>query len=153
MYNPFAMQTTISDLFVRYPVVYWIWLDNAPFHKYSFWSVLPSLRYSSDLNTVSFVKEGSVGLRLVGGNDVGIFVGGVQPNSPAHEQGMKEGDQIMQVRLTVAVTTGTWCAGFCSCPALTHLIQLRSLLVNSVFFYAVLKQKPVHTSSLGQVLV
>ncbi|KAJ7993104.1 hypothetical protein DPEC_G00268960 [Dallia pectoralis] len=57
----------------------------------------PSLGYSSDLNTVSFVKEGSVGLRLVGGNDVGIFVGGVQPNSPAQLRGMKEGDQIMQV--------------------------------------------------------
>ncbi|KAF3835001.1 hypothetical protein F7725_027559 [Dissostichus mawsoni] len=53
--------------------------------------------YSSDLHTVSFVKEGSVGLRLVGGNDVGIFVGGVQPNSPAYEEGMKEGDQIMKV--------------------------------------------------------
>lgn len=57
-----------------------------------------TLRYSSDVRTVSFVKEGSVGLRLVGGNDVGIFVGGVQPNSPAYDQGMKEGDQIMQVR-------------------------------------------------------
>ncbi|XP_047442412.1 tight junction protein ZO-3 isoform X2 [Mugil cephalus] len=53
--------------------------------------------YSSDVHTVSFVKERSLGLRLVGGNDVGIFVGGVQPNSPAYEQGMKEGDQIMQV--------------------------------------------------------
>uniref|UniRef100_A0A8C4H1A3 Tight junction protein 3 n=1 Tax=Dicentrarchus labrax TaxID=13489 RepID=A0A8C4H1A3_DICLA len=51
----------------------------------------------SDVHTVSFVKEGSVGLRLVGGNDVGIFVGGVQPNSPAYDEGMKEGDQIMQV--------------------------------------------------------
>lgn len=49
------------------------------------------------MHTVSFVKEDSVGLRLVGGNDVGIFVGGVQPNSPAYDQGMKEGDQIMQV--------------------------------------------------------
>ncbi|XP_019134694.1 tight junction protein ZO-3 isoform X2 [Larimichthys crocea] len=57
----------------------------------------PNPGYSSDLHTVSFVKEGSVGLRLVGGNDVGIFVGGVQPNSPAYEEGMKEGDQIMQV--------------------------------------------------------
>lgn len=46
---------------------------------------------------MKFVKEDSVGLRLVGGNDVGIFVGGVQPNSPAYDQGMKEGDQIMQV--------------------------------------------------------
>lgn len=50
------------------------------------------------MHTVSFVKDDSVGLRLVGGNDVGIFVGGVQPNSPAYDQGMKEGDQIMQVR-------------------------------------------------------
>ncbi|KAM6921520.1 tight junction protein ZO-3 [Xenentodon cancila] len=53
--------------------------------------------YSSDLKMVTFVKERSLGLRLMGGNDVGIFVGGVQPNSPAYEQGMKEGDQIMQV--------------------------------------------------------
>ncbi|XP_041861654.1 LOW QUALITY PROTEIN: tight junction protein ZO-3 [Melanotaenia boesemani] len=53
--------------------------------------------YSSDLQSVTFVKERSVGLRLVGGNDVGIFVGGVQPNSPAYEQGIKEGDQIMKV--------------------------------------------------------
>uniref|UniRef100_A0A8C4H1B7 Tight junction protein 3 n=1 Tax=Dicentrarchus labrax TaxID=13489 RepID=A0A8C4H1B7_DICLA len=57
----------------------------------------PNPGYSSDVHTVSFVKEGSVGLRLVGGNDVGIFVGGVQPNSPAYDEGMKEGDQIMQV--------------------------------------------------------
>lgn len=57
----------------------------------------PNPGYSSDVHTVSFVKEDSVGLRLVGGNDVGIFVGGVQPNSPAYEQGMTEGDQIMQV--------------------------------------------------------
>ncbi|XP_062412934.1 tight junction protein ZO-3 isoform X5 [Sardina pilchardus] len=57
----------------------------------------PNVGYSSDQNVVEFVKDGSVGLRLVGGNDVGIFVGGVQPNSPAHRQGMKEGDQIMQV--------------------------------------------------------
>uniref|UniRef100_A0AAQ6A1M0 Tight junction protein 3 n=1 Tax=Amphiprion ocellaris TaxID=80972 RepID=A0AAQ6A1M0_AMPOC len=55
------------------------------------------LKPFSDVHTVSFVKERSVGLRLVGGNDVGIFVGGVQPNSPAYEQGMKDGDQIMQV--------------------------------------------------------
>lgn len=61
-------------------------------------TLLPALSYSSDLQTVSFTKDGSVGLRLVGGNDVGIFVGGVQPNSPAYAQGMKEGDQIMQVR-------------------------------------------------------
>lgn len=59
---------------------------------------LSLLRYSSDVHSIRFVKEDSVGLRLVGGNDVGIFVGGIQPNSPAYDQGMKEGDQIMQVR-------------------------------------------------------
>ncbi|MBN3309729.1 HMHA1 protein, partial [Amia calva] len=52
--------------------------------------------YSSDQRTVEFMKENSIGLRLVGGNDVGIFVAGVQPNSQAHQQGMKEGDQILQ---------------------------------------------------------
>ncbi|XP_061593743.1 tight junction protein ZO-3 isoform X2 [Cololabis saira] len=57
----------------------------------------PSSNPGSDVKMVRFVKERSVGLRLMGGNDVGIFVGGVQPNSPAYEQGMKEGDQIMQV--------------------------------------------------------
>uniref|UniRef100_A0A3Q2TUC8 Tight junction protein 3 n=2 Tax=Fundulus heteroclitus TaxID=8078 RepID=A0A3Q2TUC8_FUNHE len=56
--------------------------------------------YSSDVNTVKFVKGRSLGLRLVGGNDVGIFVGGVQPNSPAYDQGMKEGDQILKVNGT-----------------------------------------------------
>uniref|UniRef100_A0A8C1WFI5 Tight junction protein 3 n=1 Tax=Cyprinus carpio TaxID=7962 RepID=A0A8C1WFI5_CYPCA len=66
--------------------------DFHPIAHFSFNSV-----YSSDQNHVSFVKEGSVGLRLVGGNDVGIFVGGVQPNSPAQMQGMKEGDQILEV--------------------------------------------------------
>uniref|UniRef100_A0A3Q2X8L3 Tight junction protein 3 n=1 Tax=Hippocampus comes TaxID=109280 RepID=A0A3Q2X8L3_HIPCM len=59
-----------------------------------------SCRYSSDMQAVSFIKEGSVGLRLVGGNDVGIFVGGVQPNSPAYKRGMKEGDQILKVNNT-----------------------------------------------------
>ncbi|XP_051763615.1 tight junction protein ZO-3 isoform X1 [Ctenopharyngodon idella] len=57
----------------------------------------PNPGYSSDQNHISFVKEGNVGLRLVGGNDVGIFVGGVQPNSPAQRQGMTEGDQILEV--------------------------------------------------------
>lgn len=70
---------------------------------------------------MSFEKEESVGLRLVGGNDVGIFVGGVQPNSPAYEQGMKEGDQIMQVRL--------WCS------------------TSFIVFFVFLKQLPSRTVS------
>lgn len=58
---------------------------------------------------VGFVKEGSVGLRLVGGNDVGIFVGGIQPNSPAHREGMREGDQILQVRFLFPLRYVAFC--------------------------------------------
>uniref|UniRef100_A0A8D0FVM3 Tight junction protein 3 n=1 Tax=Strix occidentalis caurina TaxID=311401 RepID=A0A8D0FVM3_STROC len=42
----------------------------------------------------------SVGLRLAGGNDVGIFVSSVQEGSPADSQGVQEGDQILQVNDT-----------------------------------------------------
>uniref|UniRef100_A0A671PNV3 Tight junction protein ZO-2-like n=1 Tax=Sinocyclocheilus anshuiensis TaxID=1608454 RepID=A0A671PNV3_9TELE len=46
---------------------------------------------------VSFQKGESVGLRLAGGNDVGIFIAGVQEGSPAEEEGLSVGDQIMKV--------------------------------------------------------
>lgn len=48
---------------------------------------------------VRFIKAKSIGLRLAGGNDVGIFVAGVQEGSPAEIQGIMEGDQILQVWL------------------------------------------------------
>lgn len=38
-----------------------------------------------------------MGLRLTGGNDVGIFVSSVQEGSLADSQGVREGDQILQV--------------------------------------------------------
>jgi len=47
---------------------------------------------------VSFQKGESVGLRLAGGNDVGIFIAGVQDGSPAEEEGLRVGDQIMKVQ-------------------------------------------------------
>ncbi|NXJ69088.1 ZO3 protein, partial [Rostratula benghalensis] len=56
--------------------------------------------YSADSRVVHFVKAKSVGLRLAGGNDVGIFVSGVQEGSPADSQGVQEGDQILQVNDT-----------------------------------------------------
>uniref|UniRef100_A0A3Q3A2D2 Tight junction protein 2 n=1 Tax=Kryptolebias marmoratus TaxID=37003 RepID=A0A3Q3A2D2_KRYMA len=46
---------------------------------------------------VRFVKGDSVGLRLAGGNDVGIFVAGVQEDSAAEQEGLRTGDQIMKV--------------------------------------------------------
>ncbi|NXS39330.1 ZO3 protein, partial [Balaeniceps rex] len=56
--------------------------------------------YSADSRVVHFVKAKSVGLRLAGGNDVGIFVSSVQEGSPADSQGIREGDQILQVNDT-----------------------------------------------------
>ncbi|XP_010001724.1 PREDICTED: tight junction protein ZO-3 [Chaetura pelagica] len=56
--------------------------------------------YSAAARTVRFVKAQSVGLRLAGGNDVGIFVSSVQEGSPADSQDVREGDQILQVNDT-----------------------------------------------------
>ncbi|XP_049979334.1 tight junction protein ZO-3 isoform X3 [Alexandromys fortis] len=53
--------------------------------------------YSPDTRVVRFPKGASIGLRLAGGNDVGIFVSGVQEGSPADGQGIQEGDEILQV--------------------------------------------------------
>ena len=50
-----------------------------------------------DPRFISFKKEGSVGIRLTGGNDVGIFVTAVQPGSPAAQQGLTPGDKIIKV--------------------------------------------------------
>uniref|UniRef100_A0A672KWB3 Tight junction protein ZO-2-like n=1 Tax=Sinocyclocheilus grahami TaxID=75366 RepID=A0A672KWB3_SINGR len=53
--------------------------------------------YGHNTVMVSFQKGESVGLRLAGGNDVGIFIAGVQEGSPAEEEGLRVGDQIMKV--------------------------------------------------------
>ena len=58
-----------------------------------------------DPRFISFKKEGSVGIRLTGGNDVGIFVTAVQPGSPAAQQGLQPGDKIIKVRSEVGTTT------------------------------------------------
>ncbi|XP_040425793.1 tight junction protein ZO-1 isoform X12 [Cygnus olor] len=49
------------------------------------------------MKLVKFRKGDSVGLRLAGGNDVGIFVAGVLEDSPAAKEGLEEGDQILRV--------------------------------------------------------
>ena len=50
-----------------------------------------------DPRFISFQKAGSVGIRLTGGNEVGIFVTAVQPGSPAAQQGLQPGDKILKV--------------------------------------------------------
>ena len=54
--------------------------------------------FSPDPRFISFKKAGSVGIRLTGGNEVGIFVTAVQPGSPAAQQGLQPGDKILKVR-------------------------------------------------------
>lgn len=44
------------------------------------------------MKLVKFRKGDSVGLRLVGGNDVGIFVVGVLEDSFVVKEGLEEGD-------------------------------------------------------------
>lgn len=53
---------------------------------------------SPNTKMVRFKKGDSVGLRLAGGNDVGIFVAGIQEGTSAEQEGLQEGDQILKVR-------------------------------------------------------
>lgn len=53
------------------------------------------------MKLVKFKKGDSVGLRLAGGNDVGIFVAGVLEDSPAAKEGLEEGDQILRVTFSL----------------------------------------------------
>ncbi|XP_061842569.1 tight junction protein ZO-2b isoform X1 [Nerophis lumbriciformis] len=53
--------------------------------------------YGPNTLMVNFQKGDSVGLRLAGGNNVGIFIAGVQEGSPAEEEGLRVGDQILKV--------------------------------------------------------
>ncbi|XP_070780822.1 tight junction protein ZO-2a [Enoplosus armatus] len=53
--------------------------------------------YGPNTVMVRFQKGDSVGLRLAGGNDVGIFIAGVQEDSAAEQEGLLTGDQIMKV--------------------------------------------------------
>ncbi|KAH0521426.1 Tight junction protein ZO-2 [Microtus ochrogaster] len=54
-------------------------------------------RPSPNTKMVRFKKGDSVGLRLAGGNDVGIFVAGIQEGTSAEQEGLQEGDQILKV--------------------------------------------------------
>ncbi len=46
---------------------------------------------------ISFRKDRGVGIRVSGGNYTGIFVAAVAPGTPADQQGLLEGDQILSV--------------------------------------------------------
>lgn len=68
-------------------------LEQVTLRKIIFFSFF----FSPDARFITFHKEGSVGIRLTGGNFVGIFVTAVQPGSPASLQGLQPGDKILKV--------------------------------------------------------
>ncbi|XP_068092235.1 tight junction protein ZO-2 isoform X3 [Hyperolius riggenbachi] len=53
--------------------------------------------YGPNTKMIKFRKGDSVGMRLAGGNDVGIFIAGVQEGSAAEQEGLQEGDQLLKV--------------------------------------------------------
>lgn len=52
-----------------------------------------------DPRFITFQKEGSVGVRLGGGNETGVFVTAVQTGCPASLQGLQPGDKILKVNI------------------------------------------------------
>lgn len=58
---------------------------------------LQRTKQTSEPRFISFQKETSVGIRLTGGNEAGIFVTAVQPGSAASLQGLTPGDKILKV--------------------------------------------------------
>lgn len=76
------------------------------------------LNFSLRPNTkmIRFQKGDSVGMRLAGGNDVGIFVAGVQEGSAAEQEGLQEGDQLLKV----GTDKGLWC----SCVGNNNIAEL-----------------------------
>lgn len=67
--------------------------------------MFPFSFFRPSMKLVKFKKGESVGLRLAGGNDVGIFVAGVLEDSPAAKEGLEEGDQILRVKVFLLFLT------------------------------------------------
>ena len=46
---------------------------------------------------MAFRKSGSLGIQVSGGNKTGIFVAAVKEGSPAYNEGLRKGDQVLMV--------------------------------------------------------
>lgn len=90
---------------------------------------------------VRFKKADSVGLRLAGGNDVGIFIAGVQEDSAAEQEGLRTGDQIMKVQslslkillILVYVNFWPWRKSYLFCHLSNSLIQCQTVKEEDCF--------------------
>lgn len=78
-------------------------LQNGEYEYYNRGAPRPE---SSGMRQVTFRKVGgSVGVRVIGGNEVGIFVSAVAADSPAALHGVCCGDKILEVWLTNFLNT------------------------------------------------
>ncbi|CAD6184962.1 unnamed protein product [Caenorhabditis auriculariae] len=67
-------------------------------HEYEFYSRQQLKPEQEGVRTVTFRKVGgSVGVRVIGGNEVGVFVSAVAADSPAAIHGVRCGDRILEV--------------------------------------------------------
>lgn len=57
-----------------------------------------NLQFNRDARLVAFRKSGSLGIQVSGGNKSGIFVAAVKEGSPAYNEGLRKGDQVLMVR-------------------------------------------------------
>lgn len=89
-----------------------------------------------DPRFITFQKEGSVGIRLTGGNEVGIFVTAVQPGSPASLQGLQPGDKILKVSWWLAITV--FCRRLIINWLYLHLITTLYSYFFTIFFYCMI---------------
>lgn len=53
--------------------------------------------FNRDARLVAFRKSGSLGIQVSGGNKSGIFVAAVKEGSPAYNEGLRKGDQVLMV--------------------------------------------------------
>ena len=56
-----------------------------------------STLFNRDARLVAFRKSGSLGIQVSGGNKTGIFVAAVKEGSPAYNEGLRKGDQVLMV--------------------------------------------------------
>lgn len=62
-----------------------------------FQPIPPHSSQHMNLRSVMFARENGIGIRLAGGNRVGLFICDVQYNSPAERAGLRIGDKIIKV--------------------------------------------------------
>ena len=86
----------LNDPLIDWLIIYfWLFSDEAENGQDTI-SLSSDWRFP-DPRYVSFRKDGSVGLRLTGGNEAGIFIASSQAGSPAALAGLIPGDKILKV--------------------------------------------------------